>query len=160
MQLTTTQQDNYELLLVSIEAGADILNILLAQCADNDVRDFVIAKYESELEADIRRFRIELDGANESMRHTIDCLVQQEPYLQQKGKAVITVMGSDKLCGYRRPGEERSEQEIFFGFLQWTREGLREHPTAIVLWVTPEMRSSIFRKAPDFHSWCRGVFRF
>jgi tetratricopeptide (TPR) repeat protein len=44
--------------------------------------------------------------------------------------------------------------------LQWTREGLREFPYPIVLWVTPRILRQISVKAPDFWSWRTGVFRF
>ncbi|MCC3405158.1 MAG: tetratricopeptide repeat protein [Microcoleus sp. PH2017_10_PVI_O_A] len=54
----------------------------------------------------------------------------------------------------------RSELSRFFGYLQWTREGLREFPYPIVLWVTPNILSRLSREAPDFWSWRSGVFRF
>ena len=53
-----------------------------------------------------------------------------------------------------------SELSRFFGYLQWTREGLREFPYPIVLWVTPKILSRLIIKAPDFWSWRSGVFRF
>ncbi|PSB42333.1 hypothetical protein C7B67_25460 [filamentous cyanobacterium Phorm 6] len=54
----------------------------------------------------------------------------------------------------------RSELSRFFGYLQWTREGLREFPYPIVLWVTPKILSRLSIEAPDFWSWRSGVFRF
>ncbi|EGK88159.1 tetratricopeptide repeat protein [Microcoleus vaginatus] len=158
--LNSQNQDNYEDLLVSIEAGKDILNLLIAVCDDSDCRDRLIADYEAELEPDIRRYRVELARGEPSLRSAIANLVEQEAYLQQRGKAVITVTGVEKLRFFKQFGESRSEQQVFFGYLQWTREALREFPFSIVLWVTRQIEILISNESPDFWSWRKGVFRF
>jgi hypothetical protein len=153
-------QNNFDDLLVSIEARPNNLNLLLAVFNDNTIRNLTIAQYETELDPDIRRYRVSLPRDEPSMRRAIAQLVEQEPHLQQSGKAVITVTGADELRNYKRIEEVRSEQEVFFGYLQWTRETLREFPLAIVLWITPELEISISKRAPDFWAWRKGVFRF
>jgi tetratricopeptide (TPR) repeat protein len=158
--LNSQNQDNYEDLLVSIEAGKDILNLLIAVCDDSDCRDRLIADYEAELEPDIRRYRVELARGEPSLRSAIANLVEQEAYLQQGGKAVITVTGVERLRFFKQFGESRSEQEVFFGYLQWTREAMREFPFSIVLWVTRQIEILISNESPDFWSWRKGVFRF
>ena len=158
--LNSQNQDNYENLLVSIEAGKDILNLLIAVCDDSDCRDRLIADYEADLEPDIRRYRVELARGEPSLRSAIANLVEQEAYLQQRGKAVITVTGVEKLRFFKQFGESRSEQEVFFGYLQWTREAMREFPFSIVLWVTRQIEILISNESPDFWSWRKGVFRF
>ncbi|TAE83429.1 MAG: tetratricopeptide repeat protein [Oscillatoriales cyanobacterium] len=158
--LNSQNQDNYDDLLVSIEAGKDILNLLIAVCDDSDCRDRIISDYEAELEPDIRRYRVELARGEPSLRSAIANLVAQEPYLQQGGKAVITVTGVEKLRFFKQFGESRSEQEVFFGYLQWTREALRDFPFSIVLWVTRQIEVLISNESPDFWSWRKGVFRF
>ena len=158
--LNSENQDNYEDLLVSIEAGKDILNLLIAVCDDSDCRDRLIADYEADLEPDIRRYRVELARGEPSLRSAIANLVEQEAYLQQRGKAVITVTGVEKLRFFKQFGESRSEQEVFFGYLQWTREAMREFPFSIVLWVTRQIEILISNESPDFWSWRKGVFRF
>ncbi|MEG4818383.1 tetratricopeptide repeat protein, partial [Microcoleus sp. K5-D4] len=158
--LNSQNQDNYEDLLVSIEAGKDILNLLIAVCDDSDCRDRLISDYEAELEPDIRRYRVELARGEPSLRSAIANLVEQEAYLQQRGKAVITVTGVEKLRFFKQFGESRSEQQVFFGYLQWTREALREFPFSIVLWVTRQIEILISNESPDFWSWRKGVFRF
>ncbi|MEP6579873.1 tetratricopeptide repeat protein [Microcoleus vaginatus GB2-A3] len=158
--LNSQNQDNYEDLLVSIEAGKDILNLLIAVCDDSDCRDRLISDYEAQLEPDIRRYRVELARGEPSLRSAIANLVEQEAYLQQRGKAVITVTGVEKLRFFKQFGESRSEQEVFFGYLQWTREALREFPFSIVLWVTRQIEILISNESPDFWSWRKGVFRF
>jgi len=158
--LNSQNQDNYDDLLVSIEAGKDILNLLIAVCDDSDCRDRLIADYEAELEPDIRRYRVELARGEPSLRSAIANLVEQEAYLQQRGKAVITVTGVEKLRFFKQLGESRSEQQVFFGYLQWTREALREFPFSIVLWVTRQIEILISNESPDFWSWRKGVFRF
>ncbi|MBD1885120.1 tetratricopeptide repeat protein [Microcoleus vaginatus] len=158
--LNSQNQDNYEDLLVSIEAGKDILNLLIAVCDDSDCRDRLISDYEAELEPDIRRYRVELARGEPSLRSAIANLVEQEAYLQQRGKAVITVTGVERLRFFKQFGESRSEQQVFFGYLQWTREALREFPFSIVLWVTRQIEILISNESPDFWSWRKGVFRF
>ncbi|MEG4205016.1 tetratricopeptide repeat protein [Microcoleus sp. Pol7_A1] len=158
--LNSQNPDNYEDLLVSIEAGKDILNLLIAVCDDSDCRDRLISNYEAELEPDIRRYRVELARGEPSLRSAIANLVEQEAYLQQRGKAVITVTGVEKLRFFKQFGEIRSEQEVFFGYLQWTREAMREFPFSIVLWVTRQIEILISNESPDFWSWRKGVFRF
>ena len=154
-------QDNYEDLLVSIEAGKDILNLLIAVCDDSDCREQLISKCEAELEPDIRRYRVELARGEPSLRSALATLVEREPYLQQRGKAVITVMGVEKLRFFKGfDNNVRSEQEVFFGYLQWTREALREFPFSIVLWVTRQIEVLISNESPDFWGWRKGVFRF
>jgi len=158
--LNIQNQDNYEDLLVSIEAGKDILNLLIAVCDDSDCRDRLIADYEAQLEPDIRRYRVELARGEPSLRSAIAHLVEQEAYLQQRGKAVLTVTGVERLRFFKQFGESRSEQEVFFGYLQWTREALREFPFSIVLWVTRQIEILISNETPDFWGWRKGVFRF
>ncbi|NEP09753.1 MAG: tetratricopeptide repeat protein [Symploca sp. SIO2C1] len=152
-------EDSYEELLVSIEAAADKLNLLLAVCDDSNYREQLIKRYEEELESGIRCYQVMLARGEPSLRAAIAQLVAAEEYLRQGGKAVVTVTGAEKLY-FLKLGQERSEQEIFFGYLQWTREALREFPFSIVLWVTHQIEINLSKQAPDFLSWCKGVFRF
>ena len=48
----------------------------------------------------------------------------------------------------------------FLGYLQWTREGLREFRMPIVFWVPSRLMEKMVRGAPDFWSWRDGVFSF
>ena len=150
---------SYEDLLVSIEASDGILSLLIAVCDDSDVRDRIIERYEAELDQNIRPYRVTLARGEPSLRAAIAELLQEDEYLQNGGRAVLTVIGAEKLY-FLKLGAERSEQEIFFGYLQWTREGLREFPFPIVLWVTNQILANLIKKAPDFWSWRKGVFHF
>ncbi|MCL1473437.1 tetratricopeptide repeat protein, partial [Argonema antarcticum] len=152
-------QENYEDLLVTIEASQGVLSLLIAVCDDSNFRDRIIARYEAELGSDIRNYRVELPRGEPSIRAAIAEVVQADEYLQNGGKAVLTVTGAEKLY-FLKLGAERSEQEIFFGYLQWTREALREFPYPIVIWVTNQILINLIKKAPDFWSWRKGVFRF
>lgn len=152
-------RDAYDDLMVSIEAKAHRLNLLIAVCDDASFRDEIIAQYEAELQPEIRCYRVTLARGEPSLRAAVAQLVEREEYLQQHNPAVITVTGAEQLY-FLKLGNERSEQEIFFGYLQWTREGLREFPFAIVLWVTNQILGDLRKKAPDFWSWRNGVFRF
>ncbi|MEH2267653.1 MAG: tetratricopeptide repeat protein, partial [Nostoc sp.] len=152
-------QDAYDDLIVSIEAQKRGLNLLIAVCDDASFRDEIIAQYEAELQSALRSYRVTLAHQEPSLKAALNQLVQQEEYLRQQNLAVITVTGAEQLY-FLRLGNEQSEQEKFFGYLQWTREGLREFPFAIVLWVTNQILVNLIKKAPDFWSWRNGVFRF
>ncbi len=152
-------QDAYDDLIVSIEAQKRGLNLLIAVCDDASFRDNIIAQYEAELQSVFRPYRVTLARQEPSLKAALNQLLQQEEYLRQHNLAVITVTGAEQLY-FLRLGNEQSEQEKFFGYLQWTREGLREFPFAIVLWVTNQILLSLIKKAPDFWSWRNGVFRF
>ena len=152
-------RDAYDYLTISIEAKAHRLNLLIAVCDDASFRDEIIAQYESELQPEIRCYRVTLAREEPSLTAAISQLVKSEEYLQQHNPAVITVTGAEQLH-FLKLGKERSEQEVFFGYLQWTREALRAFPFAIVLWVTNQILVELIKKAPDFWSWRNGVFRF
>lgn len=152
-------QDAYDDLIVSIEAQKQGLNLLIAVCDDANFRNEIIAQYEAELQSACRLYRVTLARQEPSLKAALNQLVQQEEYLRQRHPAVITVTGAEQLY-FLRLGNEQSEQEKFFGYLQWTREGLREFPFAIVLWVTNQILVNLIKKAPDFWSWRNGVFRF
>ncbi|MDZ8024293.1 MAG: tetratricopeptide repeat protein [Nostoc sp. DedQUE11] len=152
-------QDAYDDLIVSIEAQNQGLNLLIAVCDDPNFRDETIAQYEAELEPNFRAYRVILARHEPSLKAALNQLVEQEEYLRQRQPTVITVTGAEQLY-FLRLGKEQSEQEKFFGYLQWTREGLREFPFAIVLWVTNQILINLIKKAPDFWSWRNGVFRF
>ena len=150
---------SYEDLLVSIEANTDKLNLLIGVCDDGNLRDEIIQQYEAELEPDIRRYRVVLGRGEPSLRAAIEEVVQNDQYLNQGGRAVLTVTGAEQLFVLKL-GAQRSEQEIFFGYLQWTREALREFPYSIVVWITHQIERSLSKQARDFWSWRKGVFRF
>jgi len=158
-ELVSDNLDSYDGLIVSIEASEDRLSLLIAVCDDTNFRDRIIDRYELELEPAIKSYRIKLDRGEPSLRAALARLIASEAYLQNGGQAVITVTGTEEFY-FLKLGEERSEQEIFFGYLQWTREGLRQFPYPIVLWVNNQLKNSIIRKAPDFWSWRKGVFLF
>jgi tetratricopeptide (TPR) repeat protein len=151
--------DAYDDLIVSIEAKKQGLSLLIAVCDNANFRDEIISQYEAELQPEFYPYRVKLARGEPSLKAAIYQLVNREEYLQQGGKAVITVTGAEQLY-FLRMGEERSEQEIFFGYLQWTREALRDFPYPIVLWVTNQILTNLIKKASDFWSWRAGVFHF
>jgi tetratricopeptide (TPR) repeat protein len=159
LELTDQNADSYDDLLVSIEASEGKLSLLIAVCDDGNFREQIIQKYEAELEPDIRPYRVTLARGEPSLRAAIAQLVQSDEYLQQGGRAVLTVTGIEQFYSLKL-GAQRSEQEIFFGYLQWTREGMREFPFPIVIWLTQQIQASLSKKALDFWSWRKGVFRF
>ncbi|HEY9860168.1 MAG TPA: tetratricopeptide repeat protein [Candidatus Obscuribacterales bacterium] len=155
-------QDAYDDLVVAIEASEGVLSLLIAVCDDSDLREEIIERYEAELEAKMRCYHVQLDREEPSLRRAIEQTVRSDNYLQQDGRAVFTVLGADALLRIHLRTDEpgQTQLEKFLGYLQWTREGLREFRYPIVLWVTYTVLTQISTKSPDFWSWRKGVFRF
>jgi tetratricopeptide (TPR) repeat protein len=149
----------YEDLVAAIEGSDGVLSLLLAVCDDPQLREATIRWYEAELQPKIVPYRIEMPRTEPSLRRVIAEKIAQEPYLQKGGRAVLTVTGAEGLS-FLTLGYEKSEQDTFLGYLQWTREALRSFQYPIVLWVTSQLLSKLSRKAPDFWSWRKDVFRF
>jgi tetratricopeptide (TPR) repeat protein len=149
----------YEDLVAAIEASDGVLSLLLAVCDDPQLREATIRQYEAELQPKILPYRIEMPRTEPSLRRIIAEKIAQETYLQEGGRAVLTVTGAEGLS-FLTLGEEKSEQDTFLGYLQWTREALRAFQYPIVLWVTSQLLAKLSRKAPDFWSWRKDVFRF
>ncbi len=149
----------YDGLVAAIEASDGVLSLLLAVCDDPQLREATIRRYEAELQPKILPYRIEMPRTEPSLRRVIAEKIAQEPYLQMGGRAVLTVTGAEGLS-FLTLGDEKSEQDTFLGYLQWTREALRLFQYPIVLWVTSQLLAKLSRKAPDFWSWRKDVFRF
>jgi tetratricopeptide (TPR) repeat protein len=153
-------RDSYDGLIVSIEAGQGDLNLLLAVCDDKNYRDRLIEDYEKELKKmGIRPYRLSINAQDPSLYDALSRLCRSEDYLKQKGQVVLTVMGATNLLPLNL-GEARSQLEIFADYLQYTREGLRDFPFPVVLWLTNAIHDYIAEKAMDFYSWRKGVFFF
>ncbi|MBP0029998.1 tetratricopeptide repeat protein [Roseofilum sp. Guam] len=157
---TEKNEEVYDDLIVAVEASDQVLSLLLAVCDDPHFRDEIIERYEAELQPRIHPYRVQLSRKEPSLREAIaQALNEDELYLQSEGRAVITVTGTDALLADRL-GAERSEKDIFFGYLQWTREALREYPYPIILWLTNPLLKELSLRAPDFWSWRKDVLRF
>ena len=153
-------RDSYDGLIVSVEAGQGDLNLLLAVCDDKNYRDRLIEDYEKELKKmGIRPYRLTINPQDPSLYDALSRLYRSEDYLKQKGQTVLTVMGATNLLSLNL-GEARSQLEIFTDYLQYTREGLRDFPFPVVLWLTNRIHDYIAEKAMDFYSWRKGVFFF
>jgi tetratricopeptide (TPR) repeat protein len=153
-------RDSYDGLIVSVEAGQGDLNLLLAVCDDKYYRDRLTHDYEKEFKKmGIRPYRLTINPQDPSLYDALSRLCRSEDYLKQKGLAVLTVMGATDLLALNL-GEARSQLEIFTDYLQYTREGLRDFPFPVVLWLTNAIHDYIAEKAMDFYSWRKGVFFF
>ncbi|MEH1957405.1 tetratricopeptide repeat protein [Nostoc sp.] len=153
-------QRNYQKLIVALEASQGILNLLIAVCDDRNLREKLIRQYETELrQQDFLTYRIRVRNQDPSLRYAVAQLIEAEPDLQQDKPAVITVLGIDELLSVKLDAP-KSEEDRFFGYLQWTREALRQFRFPIVLWLTEPMLARLVEKAPDFWSWRGGVFWF
>jgi tetratricopeptide (TPR) repeat protein len=159
--LTEENEATYDQLISLIENSQDRLALIIVGCDDRGVRDRVVERYEAEAKvAQIRSYRIVL-GENLSLRSRLASLAETEVDLREGKAAVFTVTGADLLMRVKSdPEMEQSELDAFFGYLQWTREGLREFRYPIVLWVSLRILQEMGRPAPDFWSWRKAVLRF
>ncbi|NEQ28474.1 MAG: tetratricopeptide repeat protein, partial [Microcoleus sp. SIO2G3] len=154
-------EDTYESLISLIENSQGRLAPIIVACDDWALRQRVIDRYEAEArEAKIIPYRVVL-GREPSVRAALAKLKEENEYLQRGGEAVFTVTGAETLLRVKlKPDDEQSELDKFFGYLQWTREGLREFRYPIVLWVSYRILKEMSRRAPDFWSWRKAVLRF
>ena len=147
-------------LVVTMKAGLQQTELLVAICDDRNLQASIIDAYEAELrETGITPFQARLDFKRPSLRASLEGLVAREAALQAGEPAVVTVLNAEALLGIRM-GEEKSEQERFFFSLQWTREALLRFEFPVVLWVPQAVATRMGREAPDFWSWRGGVFEF
>jgi tetratricopeptide (TPR) repeat protein len=158
----TDNEASYEGLVSTIALSQGMLGIIIASCTAGVFQNELIDRYETALAPSIPSYRMKLNSSEPSLRAALEELVNQHPELQEpNAPAVITIMGAANLLSVKlKKTEANSELDRFFGYLQWTREGLREFPYPIILWVTPRILRQLSVKAPDFWSWRTGVFRF
>ncbi|MEA5534048.1 tetratricopeptide repeat protein [Crocosphaera sp. XPORK-15E] len=159
LKLNNDNNLTYQKLLSVIEASEKTLSLLIAVCDDRSLRDRIIKAYEKDLLPNLNSYHIRLDQNEPSLKAAINNIVQQEDFINSQKNAVLTVTGAEDLLFISHQGE-KSQQDKFFGYLQWTREGLREFPYPIVLWVTNQILVNLTQKSPDFWSWRKGVFCF
>jgi tetratricopeptide (TPR) repeat protein len=149
--ISEANAEMYDRLLVSIEAGIGLLQIFIAVCDADRQREQIIAEYERELAPAIGHYRVNLDRQEPSLRHAVASVVEA------KQNAVVTVLGAETLG---LSGQSDESLDKFFGYLQWTREALREFQTPIVLWIPSRIFKELTKRSPDFWSWRNGVFQF
>jgi tetratricopeptide (TPR) repeat protein len=141
----------YDRLLVSIEAGLGLLQIFIAVCDADRQREQIIAEYELELAPNLQHYRVNLDRQEPSLRHAVASIVTIQK------NALVTVLGAEILG---LSGQVDESLDKFFGYLQWTREALREFQMPIVLWIPSRIFKQLAKRSPDFWSWRNGVFQF
>lgn len=163
-ELTEQKNENaYEELVTVIESSEGTLALLIAVCDSRTLRTQIIERYEQELLPNIYTVRLQLNQKEPSLRAAIDNWLIANPWVkEQQRQIVLTVTGAEELLwlNLRADDEDATQLDKFYGYLQWTREGLREFPYPIVLWVTRRILRTMSRKSPDFWSWRRGVYRF
>ncbi|MCU0565244.1 MAG: tetratricopeptide repeat protein [Oculatellaceae cyanobacterium Prado106] len=155
-------EDAFDELVAVIEASQGILSILIAVCDDRLFRDQIIQRYETALSPPFFPVRLVLDHQEPSLRAAIDQWLTAHSGIQTEPRPLmLTLTGSEALMWLNLESEdEPTPLDKFYGYLQWTREGLREFPYPIVLWVTHRILKQLSRRSPDFWSWRRGVYRF
>lgn len=148
LSVTQANEETYNKLLVSLEAGLGMLQIFIAVCDNDRQREEIIANYERELASIAHPDRVYLDPQEPSLRLAIS----QQVTVRENGIATVT--------GTEGFSERDQSVEKFFGYLQWTREGLREFKMPIVLWIPTRIFTQLAKQAPDFYSWRNGIFQF
>ena len=149
--LTPQNQTVYDSLYVSLLDGLGTLQLLIAVCENDALRYEMIERYEQALKPEAQVWRVTLDPVEPSLRQALYELTEQQT-LTDYSAQVVTVLGAEKL--------DSEALKKFWGYLQWTREGLRAFPWPIVLWVPQRLLKEMMKKAPDFWRWRSGVFLF
>jgi tetratricopeptide (TPR) repeat protein len=152
----SSNEEIYESLISLIENNQEQLTLIVVSCDDLRLRQRMIDRYEQEAkQSQIQSHRIVL-GIEPSLRAGLAKLG-----LPTGEQVVVTVTGAEWLLRVKtRSIDVQSDLDKFFGYLQWTREGLREFRYPIVLWVTYPILREMSRRAPDFWSWRKAVLRF
>lgn len=152
-------------------SDTDRLNIFIAVCDQPTIQQGVIDRYTAELQTGFHCHQLTVSSNDISTKKLLYELIDREPILLQPyNRTVVSITGAADLPAssnsatlQKRYGREdiiRTDQEMFFSSLQWTREGLREFHFPIVIWVTKILYDRMVQEAPDFWSWRKGVFFF
>lgn len=162
IDISPQNEDVYDELVTVIENSVGTFAPIIAVCEDRRLRERIIQRYEEELSPQFRTYRLKLNTQEPSLRAALAEWATQPNAPKAGEPTVITVTGTEELLwlNLQADSTEKSELDKFFGYLQWTREGLREFPYPIVLWVTSRTMKLMSRQAPDFWSWRRGIYRF
>ena len=148
--IINANEQTYLSLLVSLEAGVGMLQIFIAVCDADRQRENIIANYEQDLAPNYNIYRVYLDSQEPSLKQAIT----QQVTLTEN--AIAIVLGAETLGSFN----QNESLKKFFGYLQWTREALRELKMPIILWIPSRIYDQIPKQAPDFWSWRNGVFHF
>jgi len=149
--LTPQNQTAYDSLYVSLLDGLGTLQLLIAVCENDALRYEMIERYEQALKPEAQVWRVTLDPIEPSLRQALHELTEQQT-LTDYSTQIVTVLGAEKL--------DSEALKKFWGYLQWTREGLRAFPWPIVLWLPQRLLKEMMKKAPDFWRWRGGIFLF
>jgi tetratricopeptide (TPR) repeat protein len=160
LQFSKENETVYEELVTAIEASRGVMALLIAVCDDPRLRNHIVERYEQELQPAFEPYRLQLAKAEPSLRGALVAWTGQQA--EPSSSSVLTVTGAESLQWVKLQEQDSARTEIqkFLGYLQWGREGLREFPYPIVLWITQRILKELNLRAPDFWSWRKGVFRF
>jgi hypothetical protein len=163
---------SYDRLTMAIRfSDTDRLNIFIAVCDQPTIQNEIIDRYTAELQSEFHCHQLTVSSNDISTKKLLYELIDREPIiLQPHNRTVVSITGAADLPAssnsatlQKRYGREdiiRTDQEMFFSSLQWTREGLREFHFPIIIWVTKALYDRMVQEAPDFWSWRKGVFFF
>jgi tetratricopeptide (TPR) repeat protein len=142
---------SYDRLFVTLEAGLGSLQILLAVCDNGVLRQQIIEQYEQEIQVQAYRLSFNRDEPS-LLQALIDGQIGVDGI--PTNQAIATVTGAEAFAN--NPIAVKS----FLGYLQWTREALRQYPMPIVIWLPSRLMTEVAKKARDFWSWRGGIFKF
>jgi hypothetical protein len=148
-----SEQYSYDRLMVSIELGLGHLSLLVAVCDDFGLRERVMSRCGEELRGLGAVHLVRSRPAKKpSLYGVLRDVVEKD--------VVVSLVGAESLLELDIQTTTIREQTELFGYLQWTREALREYAFPVVLWVPSRLVGLLEEKAPDFWSWRSGVFWF
>jgi Flp pilus assembly protein TadD len=155
-------EESYTELLMAIEfSDQDRVSLFIAVCDFDLTQSKIINRYTEQLKSDFHTYQVTINSDHLNVNRSISELVEREADLQAGGRAVISVVGAAGLAATTLdPQAKKSDQDTFFGYLQWTRESFRDFRFPIVLWVSKNIYNLMLSETPDFWSWRTGVFFF
>ena len=155
-------EESYTDLVMAIEfSNPNRVSLFIAVCDVDQVQQETIDRYTKQLSPDFRAYQVNINHQHLSVSKLVSELIEQEPYLQNAEKAIISVVGATGLSPFKLGTEStKSDRDTFFGYLQWTRESFNNFHLPIVLWVSKNIYDLMLSETPDFWSWREGVFFF
>ena len=86
LSVAQANEEIYDKLLVSLEAGLGMLQIFIAVCDNDRQREEIITNYERELASTVHTYRVYLDSQEPSLRLAIS----QQVTVRENGIATVT----------------------------------------------------------------------
>ena len=105
-------EESYTDLVMAIEfSNPDRVSLFIAVCDIDRVQQETIEKYTEQLSPDFRAYQVNINHQHLSVSRLVSELIEQESYLQNAGKAVISVVGATGLSQFKPKSNTHSTSD-------------------------------------------------